>query len=704
MREYIEKMLCPESIVVIGASGEEGSVGNDIAKNIVEGSYQGKVFLVNPKIKTLFGKTVYADIDDVPETADLALIIVPAKIVPDVLVQCGEKGIRSVIVISAGFREAGNVAREEDVVEIAHKYGMALLGPNCLGILNPHIQLNASFAPLTPKGGNIAFLSQSGALCASVLDWAKEHGVGFSKFISTGNKAVLDERVLLEYLIEDEKTDVIALYIEDLRQTDRLIDLLQTSGRKKPVIVLKSGKTKEGSRASASHTGALAGSDEAYDALFRQSGIIRVSGTQELFWAMEAFSLYGENYAENGAVVITNAGGPGVLATDALSECGVVMRDLSLELKNEMRSFFPPAASVNNPIDVLGDAHADRYEKALDCALRDDSVQAVCIILTPQTMTEVTKTAQIIAEKSQTTRKIILPVFMGDELVHEGVSLLKEVGLYVAGHPNEAGFVLGLFEKRRKFLQKSFFQEKTKEAYFSSETVEDFRLSLNGFGERGITEIPEAYASPFLEKLGFQTLRSKTVTTSQDALLFAQEIGEKIVLKIVSPDILHKSDVGGVRVGVSLENVVKEFESMGETVRFRAPHAKIEGIMVMEMAPERGLHMVVGAKRDDALGPILMVGLGGVYVEVFRDVSFGVLPLYRHDAQEMISNLRSFPILNGARGGDVLDTNALIDVLLSVASMMELFPEIRELDINPLLVREKGKGCILLDSRLVLFK
>lgn len=695
-------MFHPGSVAVIGASGEEGSVGNDVAKNIVEGLYEGDVFLVNPRIEELFGKKVYADVDDIAHTIDLAIIIVPAKIVATVLTQCGEKGIHSVIVISAGFRESGNIAREEELSDIAKKYNMALLGPNCLGILNPHIGLNASFAPLVPKKGNIAFLSQSGALCASVLDWAKEQGIGFSKFISTGNKTVLEERLLLEYLMNDEETDVIALYAEDLRQIDAFIEFMQTSGKKKPVIILKSGKTKEGSMASASHTGALAGNDETYDAIFRQSGILRVSGVEELFWAMKIFSLYDNTFEKGDVAVITNAGGPGVLATDALSEQGIIMAELSQETKNKLRESFPLAASVINPVDILGDAHADRYEKALEYILKDEAVYAVCVILTPQTMTAVKETAQVIIKKSKETNKIILPVFMGKNLVSEGVALLEKEGLYVAGNPNEAGFVLGLIEKRRQFLKKNAESDRVSGEYFSTQKINDSRLILSNFQQKNILELPEAYASPFLESLGFHMLRSKIVENAQEALSFAQEIGQKVVLKIVSPDILHKTDVGGVRVGIPIQDVVREFENMGEVVRMNAPYARIDGIMVMEMAPEKGLHMVVGAKRDKVLGSIIMVGLGGVYVEVFKDVSFGVLPIFRQDIIDMIHSLRSFPILEGARGGEILDKDSLIETVFRIAHIMEIFPEIREIDINPLLVCQKGEGSIIMDSRVVL--
>ena len=690
----------PQSIAVIGASTQVGSVGNDVVKNLIEQSYPGNLYLINPKEGEIYGKKLIVDIDNVQGSIDLAIIIVPAKVVPNVLEQCGKKRIQSVIIISAGFREAGKLGLEEEIKRIANQYSISLLGPNCLGIINPHQKLNASFAPLMPKEGNIAFLSQSGALCASILDWAHDEGIGFSKFVSTGNKALIDEYALIQYFLEDEMTQVIALYVEDLRHTQELIELLQGAQTKKPVIVLKSGRTKEGISASASHTGALAGSDASYDALFRQAGILRVENTKELFLAMKSFSCVKELPQGKGMVVITNAGGPGVLMTDALSERKLHLAVFSGQTNHQLKESLPLAASIKNPIDVLGDAHADRYAFALKTALEDSSVHSVCLILTPQTMTEVLATAQSIVEIGKSSKKPIISVFMGEALVHEGLQYLKENNILTAQHPHEGAFIAELLYKWYEILHREY--KEGEEEKFSLEEKEKGEYVFRRARSKKVTGLPEAYALPFFEAFGFRTLTSNLAENAKEAQEYTHEIGGDVVLKIVSPDILHKSDVGGIQVGVSLEEVPQAYENMLDTVRGNVPDARIDGIMVVEMAPNRGASMVVGAHRDRSLGPVMMVGLGGIYVEILKDVSFGVLPLKKEDVKVMIESLQTFPLLDGARGGEKMDQEALVEAVMKIASIMRDFPEIEEMDINPLLVLPRGEGVIVMDSRISL--
>ena len=695
-----DTLFSPQSIAVVGASTQKGNVGNDVLKNIIESGYEGEVYPVNPKGGELYGKKVLRDIQEVPEGVDLAIIIVPARVVSDVLEVCGKKKIPSAIVISAGFREAGNLDAEKELMEIAKKYSITLLGPNCLGIINPHHKLNASFAPLTPKKGNVAFLSQSGALCASILDWAREEGLGFSKFVSTGNKVVVDERVLLEYFLEDAETDLIALYVEDLRASDALIAFLKNARGRKPIIVLKSGRTEEGAHASASHTGALASSDETYNAIFRQGGMLRVQNTKELFIAMKTFSRSSRQIRGKDIAIITNAGGPGVLTSDALSHYGLRLALLKPETKETLKGALPSAASVRNPIDVLGDARADRYKKALEEVIGDDTVFGVCVILTPQAMTQSDETAHHIVEIQKETQKPIVAVFMGWELVNNARNILEKNGILVAEHPQEGAFMLSLLEKQGA-IRETFRQDscEVSHAKFDTNSVEKI---LQDARSKHIEALPEAYALPIFESCGFTTLTSSVFKTPQEAQEFAKTISGDVVLKIVSPDILHKTDVGGIRVGVRDKDVADVYKEMMKEVRQKAQGARIDGIMVVEMAPKEGVQMVVGAKRDPSLGPVIMLGLGGIYVEVLKDVSFGVLPICKSDILSMMESLQSFPLLDGARGGEKMDTEAFAEDVLKIVKMMLEFEEIEEIDINPLSVLPYGKGTLLMDSRITL--
>jgi acetyltransferase len=696
-----DKLFSPKSIAVIGASTQPGSVGNDVLKNIVKGSFDGEVYPVNPKGGELYGKEVLRDTQDVPEEIDLAIIIVPASAVGDVLEVCGKKKISSVIIISAGFRESGNLEGEKRLIEIAEKYSITLLGPNCLGIINPGKKLNASFAPLTPKKGNIAFLSQSGALCASVLDWAREENLGFSKFVSTGNKAVVDERLLLEYFLEDDETDIIALYVEDLRKSNELIQFLQNAQGKKPIVILKSGRTQAGANASASHTGALVSSDETYDAIFRQGGILRVQDTKELFIAMKTFSKTPHQIQEKALAIITNAGGPGVLASDFASQRGLTLALLDPNTMESLKKVLPGASSVRNPIDVLGDARADRYKKALEIVVSDENVYGVCVILTPQTMTEVRETALEIIKAQQQTPKPIVAVFMGSGFVDEAQKILEDAGVLVAQHPQEGIFILSLLEKQGA-IARSFEQQIYNEEPIDSFDTNAVKNIFQNAKDKNIEALPEAYALPVFEGCGFRLLSSGVAKTPQEADTLAKHIKGDVVLKIVSPDILHKTDVGGIRVGVRQEDVARVYGEMIEEVQVKAQNARIDGVMIVQMAPSEGVHMVVGSKRDPSLGPVLMVGLGGIYVEILKDVAFGVFPLSRRDVLSMIASLQSFPLLDGARGGEKMDVEALAKDVMKIAKMMQEFDEIEEIDINPLLVLPRKKGTLVMDSRITL--
>lgn len=698
--EYMnfQALFYPKSIAVIGASTQAGSVGNDIVKNLVEQGFSGSVYPVNPKATELYERRCFARIADISEDVDFAVIVVPSAVVLGVVREAIEKGVQAIAVISAGFKEAGNGDAERELKDICMQNDVVLIGPNCLGVINAEISMNASFAPLLPKFGGVAFLSQSGALCASVLDFARSAGIGFSKFVSMGNKAMISETEILEYLAEDESTRVVAIYAEDFREPNRLREVMHVlTKRSKPVIVLKSGRTETGMRAVASHTGSLAGSDAAYDALFDQTGMVRADSFSELFDLMRVFS---QNPFPTGnrIAIVTNAGGPGVLTADAAVSNGLELVKFEQETEERLRSFLSASANVHNPVDVLGDATADRYEKTLDSVLADPNVDMVSIVLTPQTMTDAVGTAQAIIRLRDRYKKPLVASFMGDDLVSDGTRLLMDAQVATVRFCEASSRSLGrLFQ-----YTCSLGEEDEKNMTFSNVSLEAVRIVFAETRKAGKTSLPEATALDVFRAYNFPTMRSILVSNAEEAKVRVAEIGERVAMKIVSHDILHKSDVGGVALGVTELNAEKEFEAMIRRVREHVPDARIEGVLLSEMAPEGGLEMIIGSTRDAQLGSVLMIGLGGIYVEVFKDVSFGVVPIGKKDAEHMIQKLAARKILSGTRGGAVLDTEALYDAILRVSQLLSDFPEIRELDINPLLVLPTGQGVRVLDGRISL--
>lgn len=689
----------PNSVAIVGASTKVGSVGNDIVKNLVQG-FTGDVYPVNPKAEELYGRKCYPSLTAIGAKVDLMVIVVPAAVVPLILEEGGALGIKGAIIISAGFKEAGNFNLENSVKEICLKYDIALIGPNCLGIINPSLKLNASFAAFTPSAGNVAFISQSGALCTAILDCATSMGIGFSKFISVGNKAVLDETDILEYLKNDEDTDVVAMYAEQLAEPEKLmarIEDLSHDDKPTPVVVLKSGKTSAGAGASASHTGALAGNDAAYAALFRQSGIIRANTVEELFNYIKVFST---NQVKSAArlAIVTNAGGPGVIAIDAVIKHGLTVAILDETTKKALSLALPAAANIHNPIDVLGDAKADRFQAAIEAALIDNNVDAMVVILTPQSMTEVEATAQVIVEARNKYQKPIVAAFMGQELVAPGLEILKNNKIAAYSYPESAIKSLSVLDRfyldTRSVLEAApAFNDVDKEAV--SKIFAQARAN-------GILSFPEASALAVLEAYRLPVLVSKVAYTRAEAESIAQEIGKTIVLKIVSPDILHKSDAGGTMLNIAPAEAGLKFEELMARVAINKPEAKLEGVLIAEMITEPGTELILGSVQDPSLGDTIMLGFGGIYVEIFKDVIFGLNPLRRSDVIKMINGLKSRKILEGARGTQVADKEALIECVLRLAKLLADFPEIKELDINPLLVLATGKGVKVLDARIII--
>lgn len=697
----LERLFSPRSIALIGASTRLGTVGNDLAKNLILGGYAGTVFPVNPKADELYGVRCFSDVSAIGSIPDLAIIAIPAASVPDVLRQCALVGVRAAVIVSAGFRESGTTgaALESEIVHISADSDMAVLGPNCLGFLHPALRLNASFAPRLPRKGSVGFLSQSGALMTAILDLS-EGKIGFSKFIGTGNKTVLGERALLSFLADDSDTRVISFYAEGLSDAPDLIALgrnIIARPETKPVIALKSGRTESGMRASGSHTGSLAGTDAAYDALFRQARILRADSVREFLDTASALSL---SLLPNGPriAIVTNAGGLGVIAADAAVTAGLSITPLSRATTEALRPLLPAAASVGNPIDLLGDAKGDRYRIAIDCAAKDPDTDSLLVILTPQSMTEAEETAHIIVDAKRTAGKPVFAVFAGGHSLERGTSILREAGVPVFEYPEDAARALGMLSlvsswKRKRFSEKRSFSDidrsRAEAAIASART--SGRLSLSAYE---VDEVLLAY--------GFPTLAGRFVTTAEEAAAAANAIGKPVAIKIASPDIIHKTDAGGVMLDIAPERAGEAFDALLERVRDARPDARLEGANVMEMGAAGGKELILGVKEEPGLGSLLLVGMGGIYTETLRDVSFRFAPLMPEDADEMLSELKSFPILTGVRGESGVDIASVTDCLQRLSRLVEDFPEISELDINPLAVHPDPALTRVLDARITL--
>ena len=694
----LDPLFSPRAIAVIGASTRPGSVGNSLTKNLLAYGYSGKVYPVNPKTETLFDLPCFKSISDIGEDIDLVIIIIPAQAVPQALREAGEKNIPAAIIISSGFKETGTDGStlEQEVRDIAEEYNIALLGPNCLGFLHPKIGLNASFASGMAEPGNIAFFSQSGALCTALLDLSANH-LGFSSFVSVGNKAVVGENELLRHFAQDDETKVISFYTEGMNDASSVIETgraILSRPEPKPVIALKSGTTTAGTAASSSHTGALAGSDAAYEALFRQARIIRAESLTSLSDLLTVFSQNPLPQGKN-IGIITNAGGLGVLATDAAVRHGLTVATLSPETLEKLAAL-PPAASRHNPVDVLGDALADRYRLALEAVSSDSQVDMLLVIVTPQTMTQAKETAEAIADIKKQSGKPVVAVFAGAAAFAEGTPVLRSNQVATLTYPEAGAQALASLAQLTEWCNQSvatpfsFKDIDRKEAKKILEQARSDKRSM--LYETEVWSILRAYGFPFLQ--------SRSAKTRDEAVEAAQNFSGKIALKIISPDITHKSDMGGVMLDVSPEDAGEKFDELMTRVREHAPEAKLEGALMVEMAEVGGREIILGMKEEPGLGKLLMTGLGGIFVEVFRDVAFRFAPVTEEDAKEMISELKSLPLLEGARGQDSIDMEALISAIGRLSLLVEDFPEIAEIDINPLLCFPDASRFRVLDARI----
>jgi acetyltransferase len=699
----LDSLFSPKSVAVIGASRQPGSVGQSLLANIISNRFQGIVYAVNPKAKGILGIKCYPTVTDIPDEVDLAVIVVPSRYVTSVLEECGQKKIKGAVVISAGFKEIGGegIELEKEVQRIIQKYDIALVGPNCLGIINtvPKTSLNATFGTQMPKQGNIAFISQSGALCVAVLDYAKEANIGFSKFISMGNKAGLAENELLVYLKNDPKTDVILMYLEDLINGREFMaiarEITSSPTLPKPIIALKAGRTLLGAKAASSHTGSLAGSDKVYDAVFEQCGVMRVETLEELFDYVKAFSSQQLPQGENVAI-ITNSGGPGILATDSCIHYGLNVAPLSPSTIRKLKKILPPTASFSNPVDLIAEAQHEQYEATLKEILKNKNIHSVLVILTPTAFTNVEKIAEAIVRTARVFQKPVLCCFLGIYDVSQGIKILEENGIPAYRFPESAARVLSEMSQFTRWLRRP--KTGIKNFKVDKEKAQGVFESIKKEGRNFLLE-QEAF--DVLRAYNFPVVKSFLAMNETKATEAAEKIGFPVALKIASPDILHKFDYGGVKLHLKNKGEVRRAcHEILQDVLSKKPDAQISGVIVEEMA-QSGKEVILGMNRDPQFGPILMFGMGGIYVEALEDVSFRLAPIRELTAVQMIKRTKTYKILEGFRGGPVYDIQAIADCLKRLSQLVMDFEEIRELDINPLVVYEKGKGCAIVDARII---
>lgn len=688
----------PKSIAVIGASRTPGKVGYDILKNIIQYGYDGSVYPINPGAAEILGRKSYPSLQDVPESIDLAVIVVPSKNVIEVIEQCGAKKIDSAIIITAGFKESGieGARLESELIRKSAESGVRFIGPNCLGMIDTHSKVNASFAAGMPAKGSIGFFSQSGALCLAVLDRALPDEIGFSKFISMGNKADISDTDIMLALAEDDNTKVILGYIEGVSDGRKFMDVAAEVSKKKPLIILKSGTTGAGAKAASSHTGALAGREAAFDAAFRQSGIIRAHNVNELFNYALAFANQPLPKGPHVAI-ITNSGGPGILAADACDKSDLQLIPLYKDIVDELRSFLPPVASFYNPVDILGDSGADRYEKALNTVLKDERMHGIMVLLSPTAVVDVEATALAVVNISRLIDRPILTSFMGKKSIDAAAKTLLKFGVPNYSFPEDMVSAMNVMYRYHLWINRP---DKTFHPYkgLKEKAVNVFETAKNENRDR----LYDMEVHDILRAYGFSQPRGLVARTPEDAVAAAKGIGYPVVMKILSPQISHKSDIGGVRINLnSRKDVENAFFDITTRVRNLMPNAHIYGVIIQEMIP-KGKEVIMGITKDPQFGHMIMFGLGGIYVEVLKDISFRIVPLSQEDAHEMIRETKTFPLLRGVRGEAEADIGAIENSLLLLSQMATDFPQIIEADINPLLVKERGKGAVAVDARFTI--
>ncbi|MHB1215622.1 MAG: bifunctional acetate--CoA ligase family protein/GNAT family N-acetyltransferase [Thiobacillus sp.] len=701
-QHYLHPLFNARSVAVFGASEREDSVAGILFRNLRTAGYKGEVYPVNPKHETVFGARCYASASELPATPELALIATPAQTVAQVMEACGQRGIRHAIVLSAGFRETGaqGAALEDAVKAVAKKYGIRFIGPNCLGIQRPAIGLNATFSQGATRSGDLALVSQSGALCTAMLDWAEANDIGFSSVISTGASADLDFGEILDYLAADTQTKGILLYIEGIRDARRFMSALRATSRFKPIVMVKVGRHAAGSRAVQSHTGALVGSDAVFDALVRRAGVVRVNTILQLFASARALSTHIKP-SGNRLAIVTNGGGPGVMATDLAVDMGVRMAELSPSTIATLNAVLPSNWSQANPLDIIGDATAGRYRAALDACLQDDNVDGVLVMLTPQAMTRPTDAAEAVVAVAKTSSKPVLTCWMGEAQVVEGRRLFKQAGIPYFTTPEPAvevfSFLSAFYENQRLLMQTPGPLSQQAEP-----DVEGARMIIENALAHGRHVLSEVESKALLSAFHIPIAQTMIARDPMEAMLLAQQMGFPVAMKINSPDVTHKSDVNGVRLGLSSGQAVRSaFGEMLADVRRLRPEATLDGIVIEPMAARpHAREVLLGMTSDPVLGPVIVFGAGGVDVEAFQDRAVTLPPLNRYLAHDLIQRTRVATLLGAFRNRPPVDMDALENVLLRLSEMVCELPWLAELDINPLLVDEQG--ALALDARVII--
>ena len=692
--------LSPKSIAVIGASDKEGSVGRAITSNIMKG-YTGTVFPISPTRDTVFDQKAYKSVLDVPDEIDLAVIITKNTIVPIVLEECGKKKIQGAIVITAGFKEVDEEGKklEEQLKDIAKKYNLQVIGPNCLGVMNldPQTMMNSTFLKITPKSGEIALVSQSGAICAALVEDASAQGIGFSAVVSMGNKADMTEIDVLKMLAEHEQTKVIVMYLEDMGNGQEFLkvckQITKQNAVKKPVLVLKSGRSPEGAKAAMSHTGALMGSDEIYDALLQQSGAIRVDTMEELFDYATAFSKQ-PLPIEGDLVIVSNAGGPAIISTDSCSKLGIKMAKIE-EIRPKIDAVIPPWGSSRNPVDIVGDADFNRFENVLNEVLQHKNVGSVISMCTPSATLDYDKLAEVIVKMSKKYKKTMLASLMG---LDEGITNRE---ILAAGDVPYYTYAEGSIRALKAMLRFVDWVKSPDGNITKFEVDKDKAQSIfDKVKSEGRTNLLEDEGREILYAYGFPLPQSVVATTEDEAVAAANKIGYPIVMKISSPQIVHKSDAGGVKVNLTNDEETRDgFKTIMDNAKKYDSNAEIKGVLIVEMV-KGGKEMIIGSKLEPGMGPVVMLGMGGIYVEILKDVTFRLAPLTDQEANDMISSIKTKKLLDGVRGEEPSDINKLSECIQRLSQLVSDFKEIKELDMNPVLVMEKGQGCKILDVRI----
>ena len=693
----LSTLFAPERVAVVGATDSEGSVGHAVTTNLLD-SFAGEVVAVNPNKETVLGLPCYdnlAGLED-PGSVDVAVVVVPPTVAVDVIENAGGAGIENVVVITAGFGETGSdgAERERRLREAAREYDLNLVGPNSLGVMSTPVGLNATFGNEMASDGDISFMSQSGAFITAVLDWAAERDVGFKDIVSLGNKAVLDESDFVAEWGDDPDTDVILGYLEDINDGSSFVQTAREVTQDTPIVLVKSGRTDAGASAAASHTGAMAGSERAYEAGLDKAGTLRVESVQELFDYAQI--LAGQPLPDGDEIaIVTNAGGPGVMTTDAVGDSDLKLAQFGDETFSRLREEMPDEANIYNPVDIIGDAPAERFETALETVLADDSVSMAVVVACPTAVLSFEELAESVVEQQERFEKPVAATLMGGKSVDAGANVLSEAGVPNYFDPARAVGSLDALRRYREIKATEYEEPSTFDV-----DRERAREILESGARRGSNRLG-VEAMELLDAYGIPTPQGEVVSSPVEAEAIAEEIGDDVVMKIVSPDILHKSDIGGVEVGVPVEDVRDTYEDLVVRARNYQNDATILGVQVQEMVDlDNGVETILGVNRDPQFGPLLLFGLGGIFVEVLEDNTVSVAPVSETEAKGMLDDIDSAPLLRGARGRDPVDEARLVETIQRLSQLVTDFPAIVELDINPLVATPDGVQAV--DLRLTL--